>query len=175
MPIADILTFKPVTLMRTMLLVENSRLRTIEFCWFGAFGDKCCGWLISLAGFGGEIFFEFSFDIYIVVGIGWGISLYGDIGPDAGVFSIQLKPFFHVRLSIGLNRIHRTFRFADAAVDAFVGMDHQHVLALIETIHRADFHAFHRFALDADFIDDIGHDTIKLLLARAAKSCVAIR
>jgi hypothetical protein len=36
-------------------------------------------------------------------------------------------------------------------------MDHEHVLALVEAVHRADFHAIHILALDAVFRDDIGH------------------
>jgi hypothetical protein len=36
-------------------------------------------------------------------------------------------------------------------------MDDEHVLALIEAIDRADFHAVREFALYAVFIDYVGH------------------
>jgi hypothetical protein len=36
-------------------------------------------------------------------------------------------------------------------------MDYQHVLALVEAVDGADFHAIHVFATDAGFCDDIGH------------------
>ena len=54
-------------------------------------------------------------------------------------------------------RLGRAFRFADAAVDAFVGMDDEHVLALVEAVHRTHLHAIHVFALDAILDDDVGH------------------
>jgi hypothetical protein len=37
-------------------------------------------------------------------------------------------------------------------------MDDEHVLALVEAIHRTDFHAIHVFALDAIFGDDVSHE-----------------
>jgi hypothetical protein len=36
-------------------------------------------------------------------------------------------------------------------------MDDEHVLALVEAIHRAHLDAVHVFALDATFDNDIGH------------------
>jgi hypothetical protein len=36
-------------------------------------------------------------------------------------------------------------------------MNDQHVLALVETIHGADFNAVHVFAFNAIIVDDIGH------------------
>ncbi len=36
-------------------------------------------------------------------------------------------------------------------------MDHEHVLALVEAIHGANFHAVHVLALDAILDDDVGH------------------
>jgi hypothetical protein len=39
-------------------------------------------------------------------------------------------------------------------------MDHQHVLAFVEAIHRTNFDAVHELALDAGFGDDIGHKAV---------------
>jgi hypothetical protein len=36
-------------------------------------------------------------------------------------------------------------------------MDHEHVLALVETVDGAHLHAIHVFAADAGFGDDVGH------------------
>jgi hypothetical protein len=35
-------------------------------------------------------------------------------------------------------------------------MDDEHVLALVEAVHRANLHAIHQLALDAAFVDDVG-------------------
>ena len=62
------------------------------------------------------------------------------------------------RLAIGNDRFDRAFRLAHPAIDAFVGMDDEHVLALVEAIDRANLDAIHVFAADAGFSDDVGHD-----------------
>jgi hypothetical protein len=36
-------------------------------------------------------------------------------------------------------------------------MDHQHVLAFVETVHGANFHAIHVLAFDAIVGNDVGH------------------
>jgi len=51
------------------------------------------------------------------------------------------------------------------AVDALVGVDHQHVLALVEAVDGADLDAVHVLALDAVFGDDVGHALIIALRA----------
>jgi hypothetical protein len=49
------------------------------------------------------------------------------------------------------------FGLADAAVDALVRVDDQHVLADVEAVHRTDLDAVHVLALDAVLGDDVGH------------------
>ena len=80
-----------------------------------------------------------------------------DVGPNIRIFSVERQPFFLTGLGIRLDRLGWAFRLAHAAVGAFVGVDHQHVLALVKTIHGADLHAVHVFAFDAVFSDDISH------------------
>jgi hypothetical protein len=41
-------------------------------------------------------------------------------------------------------------------VDAFVRMDDEHVLALVETVHGAHLDAVHGFAANAAIVDDVG-------------------
>ena len=91
------------------------------------------------------------------LGVGGRIALHGDIGPDLGVFGIECQPLFEPRHRVGLDRIDRAFGFTDAAIDAFVRMDDEHVLAFVEAIYGADFDAIHVFASNAAIVDDVGH------------------
>ena len=60
-------------------------------------------------------------------------------------------------MGLGHDRIGGTFRLADAAIDAFVRVDDQHVFPLVEALDRADIDAVHVFAANAVFGHDIGH------------------
>jgi len=74
---------------------------------------------------------------------------------------VHLKPFLQPRLGIRLDGVGRTFGFANAAIDAFVRMDDQHVLALVEAVHGADFNTVGIFAFDAGFSDDVSHPVLR--------------
>ena len=91
------------------------------------------------------------------------------IGPGFCVISVELEPLLGSVLGVGLDRFDRTFRLTYPTIDAFVGMDDEHVFALVETIDGAYLHAIHQLALDAGFIDDISQNVI-LSLATAALS-----
>src|SRR6266516_1809926 len=82
-----------------------------------------------------------------------------DIWPDFCVFRIQRKPFLKPWSGIRRYGIDGTFRFANATVDAFVGMDDEHVLALVEAVHGAHGDAVHGFAANAALVDDVGQLT----------------
>jgi hypothetical protein len=71
----------------------------------------------------------------------------------------HLAALFHSRLGVRFDRFGRAFRLAHTTIDAFVGMNDEHVLAGIEAVDRADLHAVHILALDAVFGDDVGHNT----------------
>src|SRR3546814_8968567 len=63
--------------------------------------------------------------------IGRRLALAGDVRPVVvGIVPVQLQPGFGLGIGVGHDGLGRAFRLADAAVDALVGMDHQHVLAL---------------------------------------------
>ena len=79
-----------------------------------------------------------------------------NIWPDFRVFRIQRQPFLKPRLGVRLDRIDRAFRLADAAIDAFVRVDDEHVLALVEAVHRAHLDAVHDLAANAALVDDVG-------------------
>ena len=134
---------------------------------------------VTFAGVGREVGFKFARFAVKFLGIRWGIALDGDVGPFGGKLGVHLKPFLKARLCIRLDGIGRAFGFAYAAINAFIGVDHQHVFALIETVHGADFHAIHIFALNAVFGDDVGHGNpvfaiSKWVLARSARLCTEI-
>src|SRR5213596_2007089 len=57
-----------------------------------------------------------------------------NIWPDSREFRIQRQPFLKPGLAISLDSINGALRFANATVDAFVRMDDEHVLALVEAV-----------------------------------------
>src|SRR5438128_3828763 len=83
-----------------------------------------------------------------------------NIWPDSCVFRIQREPFLKPGFAISLDGIDGAFRFANATVDAFVRMDDEHVLALVEAVHGAHFDAVHDFAANATLVDDVGQLTV---------------
>lgn len=113
---------------------------------------------IAFAGVFREVGLEFTFHALKFLGIRRGVTLDGDIRPFRGIFRIDFEPLVEARLGVGLNRINWAFWLANATIDAFIGVNDQHVFTLVEAIHRADFNAVHIFALDAVFSDDVGHD-----------------
>jgi hypothetical protein len=70
----------------------------------------------------------------------------------AGFFLVMLG-----QTAIRLNRVNRAFWFADPAIDAFVGMDDEHVFAFVEAVHRTDLDAVRVLAANAALVDDVGH------------------
>src|SRR3984893_12924339 len=79
-----------------------------------------------------------------------------NIWPDFRVFRIQRQPFLKPRLGVRLDRVDRAFRHADPAIDAFVRVDDEHVLALVEAVHGAHVDAVHDFAANTALVDDEG-------------------
>src|ERR1700758_2043633 len=54
-----------------------------------------------------------------------------NVWPDFRVFRIQRQPFLKPRLGVGLDRVDRALRLAHPAINAFVRVDDEHVLALV--------------------------------------------
>jgi hypothetical protein len=73
--------------------------------------------------------------------------------------AVNIEPAIERGLGIRLDGVHRAFRLAHPTIDALVGMDDEHVLALVEAVHGTDFDAIHVLALDADFSDDVRHQS----------------
>ena len=118
---------------------------------------------VSIAGTGffREILLELSGLAIHFLGLGQRILLDRDIRPDAGIFRVDLQPLIKARLGIRLDRLGGTFRLADAAIDAFVGMDDEEVFAFLEAVDRADFHTIGIFAADAIVGHDICHEALQ--------------
>ena len=85
-----------------------------------------------------------------------GRSFDRNIWPDFRVFRIQRQPFLEPRLGGGLDRIDWAFRLADPAIDAFVRVDNEHVLALVEAVDGAHVNAVHGLAANTVLVDDVG-------------------
>ena len=119
-----------------------------------------CALSAALSGIGAEIFGLAGF-IPPLVGVGGWFALAVDVGPFFRVFGVDVEPFLGVGLGIGNDGLDPAFRFSDAAIDAFFGMDDQHVLAFVETIDGAHFDAIHQFAFDAVLVDDVGHGFLR--------------
>jgi hypothetical protein len=94
------------------------------------------------------------------------------IGPGFCVISVELEPLLGSVLGVGLDRFDRTFRLTYPTIDAFVGMDDEHVFALVETIDGAYLHAIHQLALDAGFIDDISQMSSSLWQRQPYQICL---
>jgi hypothetical protein len=72
-----------------------------------------------------------------------------DIWPFFCIFGVECEPLLQAGFGVGPDRFDGTFGHADTAVDAFIRMDHEHILALVEAVHRAYLYAVHVFALYA--------------------------
>src|SRR5207302_215808 len=83
-----------------------------------------------------------------------------NIWPDFRAFRIQRQPFLKPRLGVRLDRVDRAFRHADPAIDAFVRVDDEHVLALVEAVHGAHVDAVHDFAANTTLVDDEGQSSV---------------
>jgi len=85
----------------------------------------------------------------------------GDIWPIFGVFGIHFEPFLQTGFGIGFDGVGRTFGLANAAIDAFVRMDDQHIFTLVETIYRTNLNAIGVLAFNTGFSDDVSHPTLR--------------
>ena len=102
--------------------------------------------------------FEFIGGAVKLLGIGRGLPFDRDIRPDIRIVCIELKPLLQTGLGVGYDGFSRALRHAHAAIDAFIRMDDEHIIAFVEAIHRTHFDAIHVFAFDAIIGDDKSHD-----------------
>ena len=69
----------------------------------------------------------------------------------------MFQPFFGFGLGVGQNRPWRALGLANPTINALVGVDDQHIFALVEAIYGANFHAIHILTAYTGFGDDVGH------------------
>src|SRR5262249_38208838 len=96
------------------------------------------------------------------------LALCGDVWPDPSIFGIDGQPLFESGLGVCLDGVDWAFRLANTAIDAFVRMDDEHVLALVEAVYRAHLNTVHVLAANAAIVDDVGQ--LSALLAAAVYS-----
>lgn len=85
------------------------------------------------------------------------ITLDRDVWPFWRIFRVNFQPLVESWLGVWLDSISWALRLTNAAVNAFIRVDYQHVFAFVKAIHGANFHAIHIFAFNAVFSDDVGH------------------
>ncbi len=119
-----------------------------------------CALSAALSGIGAEIFDLAGFSPPRV-GVRGCFAPAVDVGPFSRVFGVDLEPPVDIELCIGNDGLDRAFRFAIAAIDTLVRVDHQHGLALVEAIRGANHDTVHQFALDTALGDDIGHGPLR--------------
>src|SRR5690606_39068576 len=106
-----------------------------------------------------------------IIGVGGRLPLARDVGPFLGILGVDLEELGGFVVRIGVDGLGRAFGFADAAVDAFVRVNHQHVLALVETVYGANFDTILILALNAVLGNDVGHPGLHYVLTpRLAQS-----
>ena len=75
--------------------------------------------------------------------------------------AVDIEPAVERRLGVRLDGVDRTFRLANPAIDAFIGMDDEKVLALVLAVDGADFHAICVCAANAIVGHDICHEALQ--------------
>jgi hypothetical protein len=66
----------------------------------------------------------------------------------------------HLSLGVRLDRVDWALRLANTTIDAFVRVNHEHVLALIEAVDRTYLDTVHVLTFDTAFIDDVGQPSL---------------
>ena len=122
--------------------------------------------LVALAGIGAKILCELIRLVHKCVGIGRCRLLPRDVGPNCRILAVEVEPLFESRLRIRLDRINRAFGLANTTIDAFVRMDDEHVLTLVEAVHWTHLDTVSVLAADTALVDDVGHLSV-LGLSRA--------
>src|ERR1700692_3803876 len=104
---------------------------------------------VALSGVGRKVLLKFVRDALPFLGVRRMLPHDRNVRPSLGVLGIDAQPLLKTGLGVRLDRLDRTFGLANTAIDALVGMNDEHVLALVEAVHRTHFDAIHVFAFDA--------------------------
>ena len=110
--------------------------------------------------------FEFVRLVAPIVSIYRRFALTRDIWPNIGELSVHLEILIGAVIRIRANGFNRAFGLANPAIDAFIWVDHEHIVTLVEAIHRAYFDTVHEFTFDARIVDDVRHTDLRVFLDR---------
>lgn len=90
--------------------------------------------------------------------VGWWFTG-GNDRPLLGQFFVQLKKLFLALgdIILGDNRLDRTFRFAQGAINTFFRIDYEEVGSFVKAINRAYIDTVHVFTPDAVFKNNKRH------------------
>jgi hypothetical protein len=97
-----------------------------------------------------------------LLGVGRRFLFDGNIGPNFRKFSVQAQPFLKAGLGVGLDRVDRALGLAHAAIDAFVRVDDEHILAFVEAVDRTYLDTVHILTFDTALVDDVSHLSLVL-------------
>jgi len=110
-----------------------------------------------------EVFFFAGF-VFPIFPVCRRLALAGDVRPLFGIFGVEFQPGCQIGFGVRDNRLDRAFRFAHAAIDAFIGMNDQHVFTFVKAIHGTNFDAILKFTFDAILCDDVSHSVSPFFL-----------
>ena len=124
--------------------------------------------LIARARIGAKVFFQFVFLVFHGLGIGKGRFDLCDDRPLGRVLPIKLQKLVRARIYVRYDGLDGAFRLANPAIDALIWVNDEHVFALVETVHGADFHAVGVFTGDTY----VGHNKLHgpRIIGRAAEN-----
>src|SRR5258708_27216841 len=88
----------------------------------------------SLTWIRAEEFFKFALPRVELLGIRRRLAFERDVGPFRGEILVHAEPLLQSGFSVRFDGVDGAFRLANAAIDALVRMDDEHVLAFIEAV-----------------------------------------
>ena len=136
------------TAARVLALAEGANSATL-----GYLPECTCS--VAFTRLGRKVLVEFPGLVPVGPGVLWHVLLDRDVRPLLRVFAIELDPLLKARLGVSLDSVDRALGHAHPAVDALIGVDDEHVLALVEAVDGTHRNAIGGLALDAPLIDDV--------------------
>lgn len=79
------------------------------------------------------------------------------MGPGLRKLTVEFHPVFSALSCIWNDSFRGTFRYADTAVDAKIGVDNNHIFPFVEALDRTNFNAVSIFALYAGISNGMCH------------------
>ena len=103
--------------------------------------------------------FELVLNALPIIGVRRRVLTLDDIRPNLSILAVHFDPFGRASLGIWQDRLCRALGLANTAVDTFVGVDDEHILAFVKAVDGTDLDAVSVFAFNASVIDDVSHSS----------------